>query len=361
MKIGILTYHRTYNYGGCLQALATRLILENEGHQVYYVDYWPNYHKRSYSLVPLKSLWAAPTLLSGIRAFVESILHLPYTLKRRNNFRHFLNENIIAYCKPLTEEYDVIIYGSDQIWRKQPFTNDFNPIYFAKNSFRAKKHVAFSASMGVLPTEIVDIENVRTLCQNFNNMSVRESDLCLFLREHGFPDTCVTLDPTLLVPMGIWDACMKITDYKGPKYVLFYELNMETFNIEKVRRFAKNKGLLLKVITGRAKKNDSETEITTAGPYEFVKWIKNAEYVFSSSFHGLAFSLIYGKEVFVSFKNNAQRAKSLLNIAGIPERFIAPGADIPEFPSIDYLKVISNLSPYREASLNYLSAILYEK
>ena len=39
MKIGILTYHRTYNYGGCLQALATRLVLEEMGHEVFYIDF----------------------------------------------------------------------------------------------------------------------------------------------------------------------------------------------------------------------------------------------------------------------------------------------------------------------------------
>ena len=50
MKIGILTYHRTLNYGGCLQALALRKALEEIGHEVYYVDYFPDYHKRQYSV-----------------------------------------------------------------------------------------------------------------------------------------------------------------------------------------------------------------------------------------------------------------------------------------------------------------------
>lgn len=357
MKIGILTYHRTHNYGGCLQALATRLILENMGHKVYYVDYWPDYHKQSYSVISLRN---THTWKSGIRAFIESILRLPYSIKRRKHFLHFINENIMPFCKPLSEEYDAIVYGSDQIWRKQPFINDYNPIYFAKNNFPAKKHIAFSASMGVLPTEVGDIRKVKKYCQRFNKISVREDNLCSFLRNLGFLNTCVTLDPTLLVPRKIWDAYMKISEYYGPKYVLFYELNKGAFDITKIRQFANERGLLLKVITSCANKNDTETEITTAGPYEFVKWIKNAEYVFSSSFHGLAFSIIYEKEVFVSFKTNANRAKSLLNMAGITERFIEPEQEIPTLPLIDYKKVATNLSSHRQASLDYLNSIQYE-
>ena len=56
MKIGIVTYHRTLNYGAVMQSLATRFVLEEMGHEAYYVDYWPDYHKENYKIttVPLK-------------------------------------------------------------------------------------------------------------------------------------------------------------------------------------------------------------------------------------------------------------------------------------------------------------------
>ena len=52
MKIGIVTYHRTNNYGAVMQALATRFVLEDMGHEAYYVDYWPEYHKEMYQVFP---------------------------------------------------------------------------------------------------------------------------------------------------------------------------------------------------------------------------------------------------------------------------------------------------------------------
>lgn len=38
MKIGILTYHRSHNYGALFQAIALRHKLEALGHEVYFID-----------------------------------------------------------------------------------------------------------------------------------------------------------------------------------------------------------------------------------------------------------------------------------------------------------------------------------
>lgn len=208
-----------------------------------------------------------------------------------------------------------------------------------------------------MPKTDVDRIRVKELCSNFSKIAVREKDLCQLLHEMGYTNTIVTMDPTLLIPHRIWDTFLKKQLYEGPKYVLFYELNKGTFDISKVYKYAKERGLILKTISGRATKNDTITEITTAGPYEFMYWIKNAEYVFSSSFHGLAFSIIYEKQVFVSFQTNAERAKSLLDAAGMSQRFIEPNADIPAIAPIDYEQVRKKLAKNKEISLNYLATI----
>lgn len=48
MKIGILTYHRAHNYGAVLQAYALRTFLQKQGHDVEFVDYWPDSHEEKY-------------------------------------------------------------------------------------------------------------------------------------------------------------------------------------------------------------------------------------------------------------------------------------------------------------------------
>ena len=176
MKIGILTYHRTHNYGGCLQALAMRLFLEGQGHEVYYVDYWPDYHKRAYDIFN-KDVFKHSNIKGKIRYIFSVISTYSFARKRQEIFESYLEKYVYPYCKPLAEQYDVIIYGSDQIWRKQYALNDYNPVYFGENNFRAKKHVSYAASMGILPNNEADDKRIASMLKNLDVISVRENTL----------------------------------------------------------------------------------------------------------------------------------------------------------------------------------------
>lgn len=357
MKVGILTYHRAYNYGACLQAYALRIALESLGHTVYFVDYWPQYHKEVYKLFSLNSIFNASSIVSGLRVLLESLWYYPYRLSRKRNFDSFFKKNILPFCLPTTEPYDIIIYGSDQIWRKQPVLNDYNRVYFAENGINSKTHIAYSASMGILPTSTEDKERIKRLLSNFDAISVRENDLKDLLLSFGYNTTIQTLDPTLLLSSKLWDAYLPTSVYNGERYTLVYALN-EVFDIEAIKSFSRERGLATKILLGTANRNDTDEIISTAGPMEFLKLIKNADYVFSSSFHGLAFSLIYNKEVFVSFKTNSSRVKSLLESLGIIDRFLEPSSTIPsDVQSINYNSVNMKLQQLREFSFNYLRSL----
>ena len=56
MKIGIITYHKSHNYGALLQAIALRIKLVQMGHDVYFIDYWPLYHKQLYDFFSIKEI-----------------------------------------------------------------------------------------------------------------------------------------------------------------------------------------------------------------------------------------------------------------------------------------------------------------
>ena len=64
--------------------------------------------------------------------------------------------------------------------------------------------------------------------------------------------------------------------------------------------------------------------IFIASPEEFLGWIKDASFVLTTSFHGVAFSLIYQKS-FIAIKQNKLsdlRIQSLLTQIGMLSRFI---------------------------------------
>lgn len=357
MKIGILTYHRTHNYGGCLQALATRLFLEGQGHEVYYVDYWPDYHKRAYAIFNMDA-FRRNSIGGKIRYVFNAVKTFPYARKRQQLFESYLEEYVYPFCKPTTEQFDVIIYGSDQIWRKQYALNDYNPIYFGVNDFCAKKHIAYAASMGILPKNEADDIKIASMLKNLDVISVRENELKDYIERLGFKNVSLTVDPTLLLDAQTWDKVVPSLPYQGPKYILIYALWGEVFDMKSINALAKRENLIVKVLRGKAIKKESETEISLADPIEFLRLIKNAEFVFSSSFHGLVFSIIYHKQFFTSFKVNGGRAQSLLNALNLSERYLENYQELPSNISfIDYEKVERQLNDLRLSSAYFLKAI----
>lgn len=55
MKIGILTFHRVYNYGAVLQSYALQKVIKQLGYDVEIIDYWCDYIYRPYSIENFKT------------------------------------------------------------------------------------------------------------------------------------------------------------------------------------------------------------------------------------------------------------------------------------------------------------------
>ena len=233
MKIGILTYHRSHNYGALLQAVATRVVLERMGHEVFYVDYWPKYHQRMYALINWKNIfsWHINKAYTYMKNLMKTFRNRKLRIKKMENF---IAKYIQPYCLSCQADYDIVIYGSDQIWRKQPGISTYNPMYFGANNIRCKSHISFSASMGILPQNPKENERVRTLISHLNKISVREVDLKNYLDRLGFTNVAVTVDPTLLLSHKQWDTILNIGNDSptNDDYILYYNLMPNSLDIE---------------------------------------------------------------------------------------------------------------------------------
>lgn len=357
MKIGILTYHRTNNYGACLQAIATRLVLEKMGHEAYYVDYWPDYHANTYKVFSFNNM-KSKNLNGKIAYLLHAFSCLNEKRERIRNFDNFINQYIAPYCKPMSEHYDIVIYGSDQIWRKQSSLKDYNPVYFADIKAIANKHIAFSASMGILPDNTVDYEKIKRLIFNFDKIAVREDNLKELLDSMGYNGVKRVLDPTLLLSGDEWAKYLDLDKKVDSSYVLVYYITKTAFDMNAIREFAKSKGMTVKVICGNAAKSKDNNNLSTIGPKEFLSLFKNASYTFVTSFHGLAFSLIFEKQFFASFYNNANRAKTLLSMVGLVERLLPPKSILKDDSPIEYKLVRNRMCHERELSLEILKSYL---
>ena len=99
-----------------------------------------------------------------------------------------------------------------------------------------------------------------------------------------------------------------------------------------------------------------------AGPKEFLSYIKYADCIFTTSFHGTALSLLFNKQ-FYSVKQHTSadiRLESILGQVGLLDRFIEVES-LPIPKEIDYSTVNSKLSELRATSQTYLESAIFNK
>lgn len=362
MKIGILTYHRSQNYGALLQAVALRKVLASMGHDVSFIDYWPDYHKKLYKVID----WELLRMPNGVMSlyFLLRSLRLYGPRKRRSDaFEAFISRYILPDALPYAKEpfYDVVVYGSDQIWRKQDGLGGvFNPVYFGNNILSAKRSISYAASMGIIHSGEEDKRFLKDRLSRFSDVLVREESLKGLLDDCGTASS-VVLDPTLLLQAEDWKKMFDLKPEAESDYLLFYDLQTDSIGYSVVKEYAARKNLRIKVIKGEPhiKKEDGIEYIDSADPEKFVRLFYNAKAVITSSYHGLVFSLLFNKEFFTVFTVNSDRAKSLLTRLSLTDRMLPPHADsIPDCAPIDYGKANAALQGARRESLRKLSEAL---
>ena len=354
MKIGILTYHRSHNYGALLQAIALREVLVRQGHQVTFIDYWPAYHRHMNALFSFPWMMSRGGLKGKLNYLRECIKNYCSRKTRKSNFETFISDYIEPYTTSMNESYDIIVHGSDQIWRKQPEINKYNPVYFGQHEINARRRISYAASMGILPKKESDKRVLKELLSHLDAISVRESGLKNLVEELGYAKVNHDLDPTLLLPENFWVKTFGLKN-SNERYAVYYMLN-HSFELNEIRSYINAKGLKLIVIRKPTLLNVNEQE-TTLPPEKFLQLFYGAKMIFTSSFHGLAFSLIFHKQFYASFART-DRALSLLSLVGLEDRLVSPHSKLPNDDNvIDFNKIEKKIQNIRDKSLNHLKVM----
>ena len=161
---------------------------------------------------------------------------------------------------------------------------------------------------------------------------------------------------------------------QSENYILSFMLGSDDSQKMLIKEFAKNKGL--KLVSILSNESSSPIDITYAdeivagaSPDKFVNLIRGASYVFTDSFHGIAFSIInnrnfycfYPKRDFAKGKSSRNsRIDNILYTFQLSNRLIKDyGKDYSiEGKSIDYKIVDRLLSVKRDESLQFLKQAL---
>lgn len=269
------------------------------------------------------------------------------------------------------EVYDAFVCGSDQIWNFA-FGNP-NPMYWLGFADEGKKKIAYAPSIGVSSLTDAQKNFVFEKLRSFDAVSCREQSGTDLINS-VIGDRCVTvLDPTLLVRSESWS---KLADESSASncriahgYVFAYILVGNEDQKRYIEQFAHSKGLSVvcfpRLEPERADPYDSrfgDLRIFDANPADFIRLIRDADYVFTDSFHSTVFSILFHREFYVLQKFGAAQSSRLDNIMrlmGTGNRRIDPqhaDSQIEAMEPIDWEKVDDLLHFQRELSMDYLRA-----
>jgi polysaccharide pyruvyl transferase WcaK-like protein len=367
MKIGILTYHRSHNYGALLQAYALKTYLEQNQHDVEFVDYYPDYHAENYKLLPHFRYYS---LINKCKVLVKLVFALRITLIRRKGYENFILDSLKlsknAKFKRLedltTLTYDAVVYGSDQIWRIQDFPGykGFSTAYFGEG-ISARLKLSYAASMGKISINEIDESELQRLLRNFNAISVRENDLQKIILNYTKLKVRRVLDPVFLLSRENWTKLITNHARRKKEYILFYNI-MKSKNARLLaNEIARSSSYEVYEIRGRVYpfKFTERFRYQTASPNEFLSLLCDAQIVISTSFHGVAFSLLFEKEFYaLGMGDNSSRVKSLLSELNIQERYIENIEEAKVTEKLDYELINNKIMKLRNESYDFLNSNL---
>lgn len=315
-SIGIMNFHRAYNYGSVLLSYSLQNFLKNSGFDAENIDF---YQEITHKVYDIKQKVSSPKQLMRNILFDVNYLGLK---ERNKKFRNFIDKYIhvsktefkrSADLAENTPEYDAYICGSDQIWN--PRAQDFNFSYLLDFVPDDKLKIAYAPSFGSenIPEGYED--KFKKLLGKINHLSIREKHGNKIIKKLTGRESEVVLDPVFLTSREKWLELSRDNKVPEDEYILIYSLDRSPELGEIARKLSEETGMKSYYIVHNFRKIETADEfIKGCGPREFLGVLSNASVVCTNSFHGTAFSIIFERPFLtVPHKSSNSRIINLLN------------------------------------------------
>ena len=339
-EVGILTYHRSDNFGSVLQAYALSYYLNSRHIDSDIIDYRKAQIQQLYRIFqPMDSRYH---VLNNL----YSIPHYRALQMRKNRFELFrqtmLPLSAIQYTKKeqlRNCKYKHYIVGSDQVWNISII--DFDLSYML--DFTDSDKIAYGASFGPREKTYSELKPFSQYLRKFRKISVRENLSKRICEDKLGLIAEVVCDPVFLLSSDEWRNISVKYQKRPQNYILAYypggfSKEQDTYS-QTLTKERKCKRILLMPEWRNVFRIGRR--VYDCGPAEFLDLMINADCVCTSSFHGLAFSLIFKKEVHVSLNHGDSRISTLLQY--IPESAKVYGSERVIISSCDNLPELQKI------------------
>ena len=352
-RVGILTFLHTLNYGAVLQAYALERVLSDAGFDAVQIDYRNQKveafeYKRNVSL----------------KGRLANVVRRPMILKKERAFEAFRREHIRS-TMPLSrdelpgacESFDHIVVGSDQVWNGN--VTGFDSSYFLDFIKAPERKATYAVSIGQDEMPMVhDVDYVQ-LIGDFPIVLARERTGADALRRIcSDSEIEVVLDPTLLLSGDEWRmvAGDRPARPRGG-YVFVYAVGETKNAVVAAKEIAKKRKLKVVVLQQNGfLPIPGVINLFSISPTAFLSYIANAEFVVTSSFHGMCLAIQLERDFLVSYAIGGARRNSrmadLLDVLDLSDRFVS--GLLPESRTIDWEKVRNTIQREKAMSIDFL-------
>ena len=319
--IALVTCYFQPNYGSQLQAYATQMAFDKLGieNETIRIDgLLPEINKAKYKYF-LSRIFDKETVkdkMATVRKVIakkrnseyaknlairykmfENFASTKFRLSKRYNSKQELTEN--------THKYSAFVVGSDQLWLPSNIAADYYTLNFVPVEI---PKIALATSFGISKLPKKTAELASKFLDRLNHISVRETSGQKIAQELTKKDVAVVCDPTIMFPADDWAKALDAVENgnrfaDGQKYIFVYFLGNNPWQREVVKQVQKETGL--KIVQIAHSDEYVKTDVGFAdftpynvGPKEFVELIRDAEFVFTDSFHCSVFSMLNHKKFF---------------------------------------------------------------
>lgn len=360
LKIYGVTFDHTLNYGSSLQAYALQTAIESIG--IYG-------EQCEYRLIPLLDMPEHPNYRYGINKLniikkIPGKIFISFNLHRFKLFEsshmRYVDCHSFSDLTKLNHDADAFVCGSDVIWN--PDQNKGQSAYYL--DFAKKYKFSYAASFGNRKAEYGITMKQKEYLLELNTVSCREKSSSEAFERITKRKATVVADPVILLGAEKWNENISKNASKN-KYIFSYTTHYSPTYESFLRRIEKQTGLKIKkcISTYKLKEAIRNRSVVFPSPQQWLRELRDAEYVITNSFHATAFSVLFHKKFFTVVQGAKDqginvRMNDFLHSIHLDDRIFESVPNRIDTNEIDFSVADMILAQQRKASLEFLQSNL---
>ena len=290
MKIGILTYHRSINYGAFLQAYClAKYVQRTVGSRadVEIIDYTSQSSYQAYNGLLYRGKHKQNEWKKRI-GFERSRFLLP--LSKESLCSDDLSE---VECFLQRQNYDLIVVGSDEVWKVDGMRG-FPTAYWANFDLGRCVRIAYAVSSRT-PSNRIDPQKqdyISNSVKRFRYLGARDQMTVELIYELSGESMDLNCDPAFLIPFRYDKAAYR--EKFNKKYRIEKEqklLGVMIPDSKLVRKIKERFGGQYKVVALYDFHEEADINMVSVNPFEWIKAIGCLDFLVTDRFHGIIFAM----------------------------------------------------------------------